>query len=146
MKRDVVTRFKEDLAPKRAKRPVKARRATPRTRKVDGELVARDDRDYERRVRPELLNRFPFCDVTAKLDPFGITVACKWRATEVHHRRERSSGGAHCLRNLLPCCAACHQWIHAHPAKARPLGLLIREGDADWDECGLPDSVEEEAR
>lgn len=60
---------------------------------------------------------------------------CLGRATDPHHRITRKDGGrqgeakerSDRLSDLLHLCRCCHDWVHAYPAKARPLGLLLKE-------------------
>jgi hypothetical protein len=54
-----------------------------------------------------------------------------WRAEgmNLHHRQLRSQGGKNTAANLISLCGSgttgCHGWVHAHPAKARDLGLIV---------------------
>jgi hypothetical protein len=60
---------------------------------------------------------------------------CSGRAVDPHHRVVRGRGGTHGeakersdqLSALLHLCRSCHDWVHEHPAKARELGLLLRQ-------------------
>lgn len=54
---------------------------------------------------------------------------CTAVATQAHHRRYRSQGGEDTPENLLPVCAACHQWIHDHPKASARHGFTVRRGD-----------------
>ena len=45
-------------------------------------------------------------------------------ADTLHHILPRSRGGKNEIDNLIPVCAMCHMWIHAHPAEAKKHGLL----------------------
>jgi len=44
---------------------------------------------------------------------------------EVHHRRLRSRGGTHDVRNLVVLHGNCHRWCHANPEKAGKVGLVV---------------------
>lgn len=55
-----------------------------------------------------------------------IPGVCNLRGEHLHHRLMRSQGGQHTAANLIHVCHLCHQWIHAHPARAYKLGLLVR--------------------
>jgi hypothetical protein len=51
----------------------------------------------------------------------------------LHHRRPVRAGGSrnpaiHAAANLVCVCASCHRRIHARPAWARSLGLLLTAG------------------
>ncbi len=61
---------------------------------------------------------------------------CTRFATEVHHRRRRSQGGAHTPQNLLALCLLCHSRTHANPARSNELGHLLKPGHPEWDACG----------
>lgn len=47
-----------------------------------------------------------------------------WGELHLHHKRRRSQGGDHSPGNLVTLCAACHSWVHAHPALAVERDLL----------------------
>ena len=49
---------------------------------------------------------------------------CTGRAEHAHHVLPRSRGGDEALENLLTVCAACHGWVHDHPAEATGRGFL----------------------
>lgn len=52
----------------------------------------------------------------------GATLACAGECEQTHHRAGRVGPDPHAVENLLCVCAACHAWIHAHPAEARSRG------------------------
>ncbi|MBK9181447.1 MAG: HNH endonuclease [Acidimicrobiales bacterium] len=56
--------------------------------------------------------------------------ACTGRADHVHHVLPRSAGGGDTPEGLLAVCRRCHDWIHAHPAWARQVGLLRSRWEA----------------
>lgn len=61
----------------------------------------------------------------------GVCEAClSRRATEWHHRKNRSQGGPWSPENGLHLCSACHAWITAHPEAAVAVGWAVR-GHAD---------------
>lgn len=41
-----------------------------------------------------------------------------------HHRKRRRDGGD-ALSNVVLLHDACHRWVHANPAEARGLGLIV---------------------
>jgi AhpD family alkylhydroperoxidase len=47
----------------------------------------------------------------------------------LHHRQLRSQGGKNTAANLIALCGSgttgCHGWVHAHPADARAVGLIV---------------------
>ena len=47
------------------------------------------------------------------------------RATEAHHRKNRSQGGLWSPDNLLHLCHACHVHVTTHPAAAREQGWAV---------------------
>lgn len=58
-----------------------------------------------------------------------VQVRCRGaRATEWHHRVNRSQGGTWCPSNGLHACSACHGWITDHPGTAGGLGLHVLPG------------------
>lgn len=48
-----------------------------------------------------------------------------FRASEWHHRRNRSQAGQWQPANGLHLCSPCHQWITAHPAESYEQGWLV---------------------
>lgn len=110
--------------------------AEVRQRALLGVDMARERRLWARE-RAELLRGSPPCTVGARIDQVIPAEACTRIATEVHHRRLIKQGGN--LRtpaNHALCCLRCHRAIHAHPESARGLGLIVAEGDPEWDELG----------
>lgn len=73
-------------------------------------------------------------DVFARAESDAFFVACEvnersvctFVATEWHHRKMRSQGGAHQVANGLAVCKSCHMYFHAHPAIAYSNGWLVR--------------------
>lgn len=43
----------------------------------------------------------------------------------LHHRKLRSQGGPGTIENAVTLCPQHHGWVHAHPAEARHLGLIV---------------------
>lgn len=56
----------------------------------------------------------------------GIGGVCTGRAGHAHHILRRSHGGPDHPDNLLGVCAACHGYIHDHPAEAYENGWMRR--------------------
>lgn len=55
-----------------------------------------------------------------------VQVVCAGtRATEWHHRVNRSQAGEWWPSNGLHACHPCHAWITHHPRAAEPLGLHL---------------------
>lgn len=52
----------------------------------------------------------------------GIPGKCKAAASEVHHVRNRSQGGADHPDNLLSVCRPCHHYVTTHPRISKQLG------------------------
>lgn len=94
------------------------------------------DRLYEKN-RGEVLEANPRCRVPAIAEAEGYAVfRCGGRSVLTHHRRPRGRQGSHAHVNLLAACDSCHVWIHQNPDIARFLGLLVSEGDPEWDALG----------
>lgn len=55
----------------------------------------------------------------------AVLAVCTGTAEHRHHKRRRSQGGGEDRANIVCCCNACHSHIHANPAEARALGLLV---------------------
>lgn len=56
----------------------------------------------------------------------GLCEACgQARATDAHHRRNRSQGGTWELPNLLHLCRACHVFVTEHPEAGRTTGWVV---------------------
>ena len=57
-------------------------------------------------------------------------VRCGARATNWHHRLNRSQGGPDDAFNLVPLCGSgttgCHGWVTLHPSEAEAVGLHVR--------------------
>ena len=51
---------------------------------------------------------------------------CTGTAVHRHHRKMRSQGGTDEEANIEQVCLACHDYIHAHPAKSYNLGQLVK--------------------
>jgi 5-methylcytosine-specific restriction endonuclease McrA len=54
----------------------------------------------------------------------ALTPVCTGRMEHAHHVVRRSQGGKDEPENLLACCAACHGYIHDHPAESFDRGWL----------------------
>ena len=51
---------------------------------------------------------------------------CHYDAVDLHEPLTRARGGSITdVNNSVTVCRACHDWIHAHPAKANELRLLL---------------------
>lgn len=66
-----------------------------------------------------------------------------WRGCTVwpsglHHVRKRSAAGALMNpANVLASCSACNAgWVEDNPLLAHEAGLVVREGDPEWDALG----------
>lgn len=90
------------------------------------------DPEFAADVRDLIVGRFPGlrCDLAG----FLLT-RCQGMA-QAHHRVPKGSGGS--TRGILggpanglALCAACHQWVHDHPAAAKLLGLLLSKFTSD---------------
>ena len=53
-----------------------------------------------------------------------------------HHRRKASAGGAYIVENGATLCADHNVWVEDNPVTARRLGLVVREGDPEWQQLG----------
>lgn len=79
----------------------------------------------------------PICQAGLRFRRAGfprLANRCTGIATELHHLRKRSSAGALANpENVLPVCSACNLTVEDHPEEARKAGLVVREGDSQWD-------------
>lgn len=55
------------------------------------------------------------------------------RGTELHHRVNRSQGGAWSPANCIWLCRLHHSWVTVHPTKASKVGLSVQRGDEPAD-------------
>lgn len=63
-----------------------------------------------------------------------LHLVCGRWSTELHHRRKRSSAGALAHEdNVVPCCHDGNMAVEDQPLIAREAGLVVREGDDDWE-------------
>lgn len=59
----------------------------------------------------------------------GVCETCGHdRATDWHHRLNRSQGGSWAPSNGLAVCRRCHRYITTHPAHAYARGWLVAHG------------------
>lgn len=114
--------------------PIK-RSTKPITRKAIRAKVSDYEREFQA-VRLQVLERAKgrceFEEVTLAFT--GIRRAlkgCSGRADHVHHRKPRSRGGSNSLANCCALCWRCHEYIHANPAKATELGLMLSAGASE---------------
>lgn len=67
---------------------------------------------------------------------------CTGRAQTLHERRKRSAGGSVLkLANVMPSCFICNDAVENIPMIhfAQAAGVVVREGDPEWDELGKGD-------
>lgn len=102
------------------KRPLK------RTQRVKRQSVRRqrEGRIYSQK-RKAFLEAKRVCYAGSMLEHLEIPNVCTIRAEDVHHRAGRTNGNYLNDATWLPVCRSCHDWIHAHPADARAIGLLM---------------------
>lgn len=65
---------------------------------------------------------------------YEIRLTCGGRATELHHRRKRSSAGA--LTNPANVLGSCHDGnmaVEAYPLIAKHAGMVVRHGHPEWE-------------
>lgn len=73
------------------------------------------------------------CEAGPKLQTVNV-YDCTHHATELHHLRKRSAAGALANpANVVPVCHACNMAIEDYPVAARAAGLVVREGDPEWE-------------
>lgn len=70
-----------------------------------------------------------------RLDAHAAAGRCVGPLTP-HHRRKASAAGAYSVDNLVTLCAQHNAWVEDHPRLARDLGLVVREGDPEWEALG----------
>lgn len=108
MKRSPLKR-KKPLA--RSRKPMKRVKLKTMSSKRRTELQIYMDR------RADFLTARPRCEGTRR--------RCPNAATQVHHKAGRTGGNYLRVATWMAICDKCHRWIHAHPNKARELGLLV---------------------
>ncbi|MDO5500457.1 MAG: HNH endonuclease signature motif containing protein [Propionibacteriaceae bacterium] len=54
-----------------------------------------------------------------------VSTQCTGVGEHVHHRKLRSRGGGDTPANGSHVCHHCHDWIHAHPARATDTGWMV---------------------
>lgn len=85
-------------------------------------------KDY-RIARSRFMREHPRCEACAKIAALGHDLDEKpHAASEPHHVRGRAGKLLTDTRYFLAVCRKAHEWIHAHPALARSLGLLAPPG------------------
>lgn len=63
-----------------------------------------------------------------------LRLACGGAATELHHRRKRSSAGSLANPdNVLPSCHDGNMAVEAHGVVAKEAGVVVRPGHPEWD-------------
>jgi hypothetical protein len=79
----------------------------------------------------DILERRPFCEAgTLIRDPRH---RCWGASTDCHEKLTRARGGDILDEsNILAICRSCHDWIHAHPAEAKSVGLLESAHNAPY--------------
>lgn len=66
--------------------------------------------------------------------PARVSLSCTRDATELHHRRKRSSAGALTNpANVLRSCFNGNQAVERYPIQAKHAGLAIRPGHPEWE-------------
>jgi hypothetical protein len=100
--------------------PIRRRRPTPRRRKAP-----RWTAEEWEAATGRLLRRAGFrCERCGR----GVTAD----TCDRHHRQRREVGGDR-FPNLLLLCGSgttgCHGWVHANPAEARALGMIVSSAD-----------------
>jgi hypothetical protein len=78
------------------------------------------------------------CEVGPLLKAYGLDSShCRGRIEGLHELRKRSAGGSLTNPdNLVPACNPCNGFIEQEPGMARSLGLVILEGDPEWEALG----------
>ena len=62
---------------------------------------------------------------------------CTGKIDGLHELRKRSAGGSLVNRNnLVPACNYGNGWIEDNPLLAHEFGLVVREGDPEWERLG----------
>jgi len=79
------------------------------------------------------------CEVGDLLIKYGLHGArnCRGKVEGMHERRKRSAGGSLTNpANLVPACNVCNGWVEDNPDDAYILGLVVRQGDDEFDQLG----------
>ncbi len=73
------------------------------------------------------------CELGERFASAGFRL-CTGQATELNHRRKRSANGALAdPANVERSCHACNMLAESEPEVAHALGIVVREGDPEWD-------------
>ncbi len=109
---------------------------TPIFKETQGVDLGAERRRWKRE-RPGVLRRSPWCLAGNVLERELPGHRCGRSCSQIHHRRTVKDLGQWRLgANHLPVCVACHAAIHSHPLLSRRLGLLVAQGDPEWDLLG----------
>lgn len=79
------------------------------------------------------------CEIGPVLEHHGHPDSrhCRHKIEGLHELRKRSAGGSLVNRqNLIPACNYCNGWVEDNPATAHEWGLVVREGDPEWERLG----------
>ena len=132
--------FGERKAPLRRtgfKRKAPAVGARPRQRKPVARQSPKritEQAEYDA-LHAELLppGEFVPCSIGPKFEELGV-YCCTGKATELNHRRKRSSSGALANpANVEPSCHACNMEVERRPEMAKVMGSTIRPGHPEWE-------------
>lgn len=79
------------------------------------------------------------CEISPVLEHYGCDDSkhCRGKIEGLHELRKRSAGGSLVNRqNLIPACNWCNSWVEDNPLLAHEWGLVVREGDPEWERLG----------
>lgn len=66
-----------------------------------------------------------WCEIQVPLT-YAVTWRCQEQGTDFSHRWGQGTAGPDLASNGLWACRLCHSWCHAHPAKAKDQGWMLR--------------------
>lgn len=115
------------------KAPVNTAKPRARVRQVSDRRTV-EQREYDA-LRARLLppGEWVPCELGERFASAGFRL-CTGQATELNHRRKRSANGALAdPANVERSCHACNMLAESEPEVAHALGIVVREGDPEWD-------------
>lgn len=76
---------------------------------------AKQEREYSTKTRPEMLAKFPYCQIQVKCQ--GLP------ATEIHHTEGRIEDLLNDKSKMITACHDCHVWAENNPEAAKAAGV-----------------------
>lgn len=97
--------------------------------------------DLYRKKRIPLIKEMIEANTPCELGPIIMKethwMGCAGRASTYHEKRKRSAGGSIINReNIMASCHNCNMYVEQFPEVSHHIGLVLREGDAAFEEMG----------